>query len=59
LCDQIIEVDCNTVRIAYENRSSITSSDGVASGQVWLESGFLAKYDSRLLLRFFHSTRAQ
>ena len=54
-----IEVDCNTAWIAYENKGSVTTPDGVKQDRVWLESAFLVKHDRHWQLRFVHSTRAQ
>lgn len=59
ICDPIVEVDGNAAWMAYENRGSITTPDGVTRDQVWLESHVFVKRDGRWLLRFSHSTRAQ
>ncbi len=57
--DPVVELDCNTAWVAYENKGSVTTPDGAKRDQAWLESAFLVKRDGRWLLRFFHSTRAQ
>ena len=54
-----IEVDCSTAWIAYENKGSLTTPDGMTQDRVCLESAFLVKHDLHWLLRFIHSTRVQ
>ena len=57
--DPVVEVDCDTAWIAYQNKGSVTAPDGVKQDRAWLESAFLVKRDGHWLIRFFHSSRAE
>jgi Domain of unknown function (DUF4440) len=56
--DPSIEIDCNTAWVAYVNKGSTTTPDGIKKDRTWLESAVLVKQNGLWLVRFFHSTPA-